>query len=294
MLYVEPSAGTAPVAQVIEHAQKTVDLNVYEITSKTIEAALKSACERGVKVRVMLDMEPYHASQIVPKEKRALGGSCIDLKGAPPRFTARYTYDHAKYVVADPQSAPAAEVGTANFTWSAFHRNREYLWQTHNPTTVHALAQVFDADWNRVAVGQGPRHSLVLSPHSTGILASLIGQQGTVHIEGEEMGSDKTILSAIEAKGSHAQVLLPSSLSRRDRRNAQALEKSGVQVRTLHKPFMHAKMIVGDTYGFIGSENFSSASLERNREAGVAFTSKTTRAKLEQQFQTDWQAGRPL
>ena len=59
MLYVEPQAGPAPILQVIQQAHRSVDLNVYYLSSRPVIHALAHAVGRGVRVRVILDEHPY-------------------------------------------------------------------------------------------------------------------------------------------------------------------------------------------------------------------------------------------
>ena len=54
---------------------------------------------------------------------------------------------------------------------------------------------------------------------------------------------------------------------------------------------MHAKLIVGDRFAFLGSENFSWASLNRNREIGILLGPPDAR-RLRDQCARDWRAAR--
>ena len=292
MLYVQPGAGDAPIVQVIEQARHSIDLNVYYLSDRGILRSLADAVRRGVRVRIILDARPYRMAPAKVRreyaEARATGAT---VEQAPSRFEGRYVFDHAKYVC----SAHACAIGTANFDWSAFHRNREYLWVTHQPAIVRSARAVFQADWTHTKAPGAVRKWLVLSPGATQAIQTLIAQPGPVEIESEEMGSDPQILRAIEAKGANAQVILPASISREDRRNAQALAAHGVQVRLMPRSatYMHAKIILGQQWTFVGSQNFSVSSLTRNREMGVVLAGASV-APARAQFVADWKAAIPL
>jgi len=289
MLYVEPQAGPAPVLQVIQQAHRSVDLNVYYLSSHSVIHALAHAVERGVRVRVILDEYPYGMKPWrIRKEANAVQATGARLHWAPTRFEAapgRYVFDHAKYAC----NGHECEIGTANFDWTAFHRNREYLDFTRNPQVVHAATQVFQADWTGQGAGSIPHRILVLSPGSEAEILAVIDQHGPVDIESEEMGNDRAILDALAAKGRSARVILPASISAQDRRNVAWLKSRGVQVRLLskHPLYMHAKMIAGQDEAFIGSENFSEASLNKNREMGLLLHGRAI-GKLQEQFNRDW------
>ncbi|HEX4206453.1 MAG TPA: phospholipase D-like domain-containing protein [Ktedonobacteraceae bacterium] len=89
------------------------------------------------------------------------------------------------------------------------------------------------------------------------------------------------------------QVILPassggSSNSGNDA-GIQTLSQAGVQVREDAHYYIHGKMMVADGQkAFVGSENFSSASLDKNRELGILLADHTVIATLQQTFQQDW------
>jgi hypothetical protein len=189
-------------------------------------------------------------------------------------------------------SGSSFELGTANLTWSALGgRNREYLDIARQTAVAHALQDVFTADWHNRPAGDAPRQTLVLSPGATLALVAVIHQPGAVCIESEELGKDRAILSALRAKGTQAQVLLPTTLNRYDRHIAHGLAADGVRVRYLVAPYLHAKLIAGPREAFLGSENFTWTSLNRNREVGIILGNPAA-ARLDRQCTRDWSAAR--
>lgn len=296
MLNIEPHAGPAPIVRVINDARHTVDLNVYYLSSRQILDALRSATSRGVRVRVILDEKPDGMSGWkVRKEYAQAKATGAQVRWAPSRFEHignRWAFDHAKYVC----NGQECEIGTANYDWSAFHRNREYLEVTRNPHVVQAAQAVFSADWNNRRAPSWAHQVLVLSPGtSQAQLIQVIDQSGPVDIESEELGDDRAILNVMARKGRSLRLILPSSISPQDRKNAAWLVNRGVHVRLLPKRplYLHAKMLVGNTTGFIGSENFSGPSLNDNREMGLILHGNNL-IRLRQQFAVDWNHAVPL
>ncbi|MDD3760618.1 MAG: phospholipase D-like domain-containing protein [Acidithiobacillus sp.] len=290
MLYVEPQAGPAPILQVIDAAQHQVSVGVYYLSDRPILRALEKAKRRGVDVRVIIEGKPYGMKPWqVKKEERRIEGTGAQLHLAPYRFTShgdRYAFYHAKYVC----NGHECEIGTANLDWSAFHKNREYLYVTHNPSVVQAANAVFNADWNHRRAPDFAHRVLVLSPGtSADQLLQVINQPGPIDIESEELGPYAPILDALAAKGANLRLILPSSINEEDQRDVAFLRAHGCQVRLLPvKPiYMHAKMIVGNSMAFIGSENFTQTSLEANREMGLLLNGSNL-GKLRAQFNADW------
>lgn len=263
MLWIEPRAGIAPLIRVIQSARKTLDINSYLLTDRRVLAAIRTDVERGVQVRVLLDRTPY--GHRPPQERARLAATGAQVRWAPTRFTGRYRFDHAKYLV----TGSTFELGSANLTVSAFTRNREDFWTGRNLQVSQALRTVFQADWTGHRAGPGPRRWLVISPHATQALVRVLEQPGPICVESEEFGKDRSIMRAFRRKGRLATLVLPTSLSSYDRILALSLRSVGVHVRFLAHPYLHTKLIVGNDMGFLGSENFSWTSLHKNREIGL-------------------------
>lgn len=294
-LYIEPSAGPAPIIQVIQSARHEICAGVYYLADRPILAALKAAHDRGVAVRVIIEGKPYGIKPWqVRKEEKAIEATGAKLHLAPYRFTSHgsdYAFMHAKYLC----SGHECEIGTANFDWSALgHKNREYLYVTRNAQVVHAANAVFNADWLNKKAPAYAHQVLVLSPDtSTAQIVSAINQPGPVDIESEELGPYAPTLDAIAAKGTLARVILPSSINAIGKKDVAFLRSHGVQVRLMPKSpiYMHAKIIVGGTEAFVGSENFSQTSLDLNREMGLLLNGRDIR-ELQTQFNKDWARAR--
>lgn len=284
MLFIEPHAGIAPFVRFIAKARGELDINAYLLTDRKVVTTIRAAVDRGVKVRVLVARRPYGGRP--HGEIAHLDASGARVRFAPRRFSGPYVFDHAKYIV----SGNISEIGSANLTWSAFHKNREYLWVGHDRGVAEALHTVFLADWRRTAAGPSPRKSLVLAPGATAALVRILERPGRVCIETEELGRDRALLAALRAKGRTVRLLLPARLNSYDRSVARIVASYGVHVRYLVRPYLHAKLIAGAHQAFIGSENFSATSLHRNREVGILLTGQDART-LRNQCTHDWDRG---
>lgn len=293
MLYVLPQDGPAPIVRFIENARGPLVINNYFLDSRPILAAISDAVRRGVGVEVILEPRPYMISRyMVQKEYREVAATGAKVVSAPSRFATGRTFDHAKYAV----SANGVLIGTANWDWSGMHKNREYIYVSHNPMLVKAMQKVALADINgRPAnIPLGDPAALVLSPGPrNGVydaMASLIQQPGPVGIETEELQPDNPMMQVMEQKGSQLSIILPDKLSSREDEAVSELRHAGVHVVTLKSPYMHAKMIVGTKAGFIGSQNFSITSINYNREVGVIMSGRENMQILDQEFSADYSA----
>jgi cardiolipin synthase len=287
MLYVEPNDTVAPIVAFIEAAQTQLLINNYFLDDAHVLQAISDDVRRGVKVYVVIAGNPLGLEGRVNEEGAALQQAGAVVKIAPPQFesSGRYSnFDHAKYAV----SMNEGLVGTANWSTSAFYKNREYIYTSSDPALLQALTTIFMADFNNT---QAPDVSsidpdLVVSPGSENQLAAAIQQPGAVGIETEELGTDRTILSALEAKGADAYVVIPRTGVKPQ--ILQELQAAGVKIRIIDAPYMHAKMVVGQQFAFIGSENFTITSLNYNREIGTFLHEPKDLQMLSSVFQQDW------
>ncbi len=285
MLYVEPEAGIKPIVDFIRSSKNTLDINCYLIDDTVIIEEIKNAVKRKVKVRIMVDGRPYGGSGS-HLEISDLQKTGAQVKIAPSRFEKPGIFDHAKYMVND----DSVEIGTANLTEAAFIKNREYILIERNSDLVEDLSSVFNADWQDSEAGKNPRKGLVISPGSETDLANLIEEPGKIFIETEEMGDDKKVLETLEKKGKKIYIIVPSTVSGEDQVNIKALTRKGVRFRFMNPDhvYMHAKLILSKKRFFTGSENFSTSSLNKNREVGIIMDHRHYMKILRKTFKADW------
>ena len=286
-IYEEPDAGREPILTSIESAKVSIDLVVYLLTDEKIMDALTDAAIRGVRVRVILEKNPYGGSNFEAVKKK-LDTVGIQVKPGNPVF--RYT--HEKAMVVD---GSEAWVMTCNLTKSSFERNREYLVHITDPAEVKEIEKVFSADWHRVAYTPTVQ-SLVWSPENARekIEALLESASKSIYMEEEEF-QDREILERIKAarrKGVEVKVILPEREVERPPSETfvDELRNSGAEVRGMREPFVHAKLILVDgTTAMVGSTNLSPGSLDLNRELSVLITRPGDVAQLAQFFDWDWE-----
>lgn len=286
-IYIEPRDGIKPLIRVINKARHFVYINSYLLDDPRILEAVGNAVNRKLDVRLMVDGRPYgiNGDDGTHAEIDDLRKTGAKVKIAPDRFEKQNIFDHAKYMVTDRYS----EVGTPNFTEAGFSKNREYMVITRNRKIRSALKKIFLSDFKEKIAGDAPRKYLVVSPGSESVLKDFILKEKRIVIETEEMGDDMETLKALMDKGRKARIIVPDTVSSSDASNLEKLKKHGVKVKYMpvDKLYMHAKMIAGKK-AFIGSENFTKSSLNRNRETGIIINGFLPVSKLKNTFSSDW------
>ena len=141
-VFVLPDSPEVPLA-LLGNASDRILLAGYTFTSERVARALRSAAERGVAVRVLLDGAPVGGLE--RREARLLdrlvaAGVEVRLLGGP---RARYAFHHAKYAVVDDRAVvltenwkPAGTGGRSSRGWGV----------VLGSPTAERLARVFRAD----------------------------------------------------------------------------------------------------------------------------------------------------
>ena len=279
-LVVEPGQGMGTVYQAITGARHSLDLVIYELEDTTAVNDLIQAKDRGVSVRVILD-------QAYAKSQNESAYATLAAHGVDVHWSStQVDITHQKTLIVD---SDEALVMTGNMTSQYYASTRDFILADSDARDVAAIEAVFDADFSNTAVQPSPGDDLVWSPGSAAALVGLIqGAKKELLVENEEM-SEQEIVVALEAaaqRGVDVQVCMTDSSSWSS--EFSDLTHDGVRVYTYSPDaalYIHAKAIVADPgtdsiRWFLGSENFSSTSLDLNRELGVELNDASTGNRL--------------
>ncbi len=188
---------------------------------------------------------------------------------------------------------------TMNLTPQYYATSREFDVIDPDANDVAAMESAFDADWNGQDTPAENGDDLIWSPGSENALIALISSShSSLDIYNEEM-ADPKITSALEAAaGRGVAVRIDMTASKEWDSSFAALSTAGASVRTYaaNAPlYIHAKVIVADdSRAFVGSENFSSGSLEKNRELGLIVANSAVIESIESTFDKDWSGATPF
>ncbi|HEY2285011.1 MAG TPA: phospholipase D-like domain-containing protein [Streptosporangiaceae bacterium] len=291
-LFTEPGQGFGPVYSLIAAAKTSVDLTMYELSDTTAEKDLAAAAHRGAAVRVILDKREEHTNSAAYSYLKSRGVKVTWSSSA-------YTYTHQKTLVVNNAEAI---ILTANLTSRYYSTTRDFGVVDRDARDVAAIVAVFDADFAHHAVTPGDGDDLVWSPTDSQarILSVINGARHSLRVYTEEMADstmEKALISAAK-RGVAVQVVGENTDHEYDTAFAK-LAAGGVQIRYYKSPsgfYIHGKVVEAD-YGtpaariFIGSENFSSTSLNRNRELGLIIAAPAVLASMARTFAGDFSHG---
>ena len=290
-LLVEPQAGMTPLYDFISSARNSLDMTMYELSDTTAENLLIADHQRGVRVRVLLDHD-YSGGSV-----NQAAYSTLSSAGVPVAWANDSEIFHQKTITVDDDESA---IMTGNLTPQYYATTRDFVVMDGQPADVAAIESTFATDWSGAVPSPGPSGvDLVWSPGSEPRLAALISSATrSVVVENEEMDST-AIEGGLESdarRGVDVTVVMTAD-AEWDSAFSQ-LESDGVHVvlypDTPTALYIHAKVIdVDSATTFVGSENFSTASLDYNRELGLVTHSASVLGPLNGALSSDISNGQP-
>lgn len=277
-LLVQPGAGLQPITDAIRRAKRSVDIAVFRMNRKEIEAALGQAVQRGVKVRALI----AHTNRGGEDRLRKLEERLLALGVTVSRTGDEFVKYHGKYLLVD----DALYVFGFNYTKADLSKRRSFGVETRDRRAVSDAAKLFDCDVGRQPYDGTVTSSLVVSPEtSRAVLTKFIsGARRRLAIYDarlEDPDCIKLLRQKAEA-GVQVQVL------------GKAPKLSTAEVRSLKDLRIHVRAIIRDgTHTFVGSQSLRKLELDQRREVGVIVRNPSVARQMLEVFETDWTASGP-
>jgi phosphatidylserine/phosphatidylglycerophosphate/cardiolipin synthase-like enzyme len=289
-VFILPEDGPAALIEELDAAQSSISIEVYLLTDDSVISALFRARDRGVKVRVLLEQDPYGGSNQQPEifETLTEGGIQVRWNDAATRFS------HVKLIVIDQK---VAMIMNLNLTYSALTKNRELAVVTTDPEQVEHASRIFEQDWQgKDGAIPGP---LTLSPDTSRetILGLIDSAQETLDIYAEVI-TDRAFIAAVQTaidRGVRVRIIMTQSYGQDLLTEPVGeLARYGAELHTLANPYIHAKLLLIDgAFAFIGSQNYTPTSMDQNREVGVTISGPSNIERLQRVFGKDFAMGIP-
>jgi len=149
-LYFLPKDGEKAqnkVSYIFKTAHESIDIAIYTFTNKKFLKALKSAARRGIKIRIVADYDTNKNSlhgSVIPQLKKLRN---IQVKLLHGVGRGRYKgIMHMKLFIVDDNTVG---FGSANYTYSAFHKNYELLYINDDWTFTRRFIKIFNELWTK-------------------------------------------------------------------------------------------------------------------------------------------------
>jgi cardiolipin synthase A/B len=290
----EPQAGMGPIYRLITGARHSVDLTMYELRDPTAEGDLAADAARGVDVQVILDRNLEQSRNTAAYDY--LAAHHVHVVWAP----AGTTYHQKTLTIDDATSV----IMTLNMVTEDYPGTRDFAVVDTDHSDVAAIVATFDADFSGHAVRPPDGADLVWSPTNAeaSVLAVIGGARHSLAVENEEM-DDSAVTSALAA-AAHRGVNVTITMTEDSEWDEafSELARAGVHIRlypdSASALYIHAKAIVADAglrgqQALVGSQNFSTASLDYNRELGIRTTSSAVIGPVSATLASDYAHATP-
>jgi phosphatidylserine/phosphatidylglycerophosphate/cardiolipin synthase-like enzyme len=292
----EPQAGLGRLYALIKSARSSVDLTMYELRDQAAEADLAADARRGVNVRVILDK--HFEGTRNQATYRYLRARHVHVTWAP----AGVTY-HQKTLTVDGKTSA---IMTLNMVTADYADTRDFAVIDTAARDVAAIVATFNADFSGAGSRFAPPHGadLVWSPtNSQSVILSVInGARHALAVENEEMGDARVTDALVAAARRGVDVTITMTRQSSWKAAFRTLVTAGAHVSTYadssSQIYIHAKAVVADAGRpdervFVGSENFSVASLRRNRELGIVTTQRAVISAISAVLARDFAGATP-
>ncbi len=297
------------VLRFVNNAKSKILIESYTMDSIALEKVLEEKLIEGVRVNILLDGSPIGG--IKDSEKYVL--QKLYKRGANIKFMVnepskgiydRYIFLHAKFIIVDNKKVL---ISTENFGEASLSPcgNRGYGVIVRSEEFANYMARIFYDDsknvedienysgsfqnvsWNenrielRRSIFENVNLSAYIEPliapdFSYSLFKNYISKQREIKIEA--LYIDNYVWNMVRNKTSYALV---------------QYKKKGENVRLFdgyehYIPYLHAKLIIGDSSALLGSMNFGISSMLRNREVSLIIKSKEAASYLSKIFDYDW------
>lgn len=279
-----PHHGDKSIISEIESAKHTIKITIYGFTDKKIANALIQQHTKGINVQLLIEPEPYKAS-----EENSIIIKQLENTGIAIHYTsAKFALTHQKTIVIDDQHAM---ILTGNFTYSGIYRQRNFIVTTDNSDIVKNLCYLFEADWHQSPYLFSQSAFFITSPeNSWKTLDNFINNtHQQLDIYALEL-TDKRIIKALLKQKANIRIIASRSTRVFDKKK---LCQHSIKIHRLNTLDQHSKALLRD-YGqqnslaYVGSANLSYPSLSKNREVGILFYDKKALEELNATFEKDW------
>ncbi len=269
----------------INSSKQRIYLESYILTEKRIKQALINSKKRWVEIKILLEKNPYKANNINNKHYKQLKEKQINIKWSNPE---NYSLNHSKFIIIDDE----AIISTWNFTYSTFAYNRDMFLFSKDQKLVKNLIELFKKDHS---LEKSSIHSpnLVLSPEYSRTKISKLFEESKKDIKMYfQYLQDEKLEKLLIKKSSlwvNIEIIVSENFYLKNELKIKQLENNKIKIQKLKKPKMHSKAIlIDDKYLFIWSINFSSYSLDKNREVWILLKNKQIIEKFTKLFEKDF------
>lgn len=279
----------------INNAKESINMAIYGYSSTpVIEKALKNAISRGVKIRVIYDLDA-HGENIYP-DTSAFMKNFVQIMSDKDSAEAGHTM-HNKFYIFDNKTIITGSANLSHTDMSGFNSNSIIV--IHSPEIAKFYTDEFNQmfegkfhnDKNSIPDKKFGNISVFFSPQDKGITNCILplirNAKSYIYIPSFVITEKRITNELIKAKqrGVDVKIIADALNSSTKHSKSKELRAAGILVKAEnYAGKMHSKsIIVDDKYVILGSMNFSNSGENRNDENLIMLEDSDT-AKFYKEF----------
>jgi cardiolipin synthase A/B len=274
-LIIEPNDGVAPIVTAIKNAKKSVDIVIFRFGYGSIEAALKAAVVKGVKVTALIaNTNRGGVKNLRELEMRFLAAGIVVARTDDDLI--RY---HDKFIIIDRR---ILYMLSFNLTRLDIDRSRGFGIVMKNANLVQEAVKLFEADCTR-CVYTPKLDTFVVSPgNARKVLGTFLKRAKKQLLIFDPKISDKEMITILRGR---AKAGIDIRIIGRMAGQFELAVKKPTSMR------LHTRTIIRDQrQAFVGSQSLRLEELDSRRELGLIVRDPKTIKKLIDTFESDWAA----
>lgn len=284
----------------INSSKESIDIAIYGYSQTfAIENAIKEAIKRGVKIRLVYDLDSS-GENIYPDTKMftdLIKDKNCDINSSNPNYIM-----HNKFYIFDNKTVITGSANLSHTDMSGFNTNSIIVLKSPKAANIYKteFEQMFSGKFHNDKIGFEKEKieniDIYFSPYDNGIndgiLPVINGAKKYIYIPVFLITEPRIISSLINAKerGVDIKVIVDASNASNKASRHRELRNAGIKVKTEnYAGKMHSKtIIVDDEYLVIGSMNFSKSGEKKNDENMIVLKNKEAAKFYKEFFLYQW------
>jgi len=268
----------------INNSKQKVYVEVYMFTENRLREAIIKAKKRWIDIKIILEKDPYMAYSINDKTYNEFKKNNINVVWSN---TKNYSLNHSKMIIIDDEII----LSTWNLTYSTFTKNRDFFVFIKDEEIYKAFIKIFDYDFKWIK-NYVEHENLIVSPINSRIKIEKLfdSAESEIKIYMQYLNDNEMNNKLIEIKkNKNIKIQVVIAETSIDKETTKYLQKNWIDIKEIPKYKMHSKAILIDNeIIFIWSVNFSSYSLDKNRELWILSKDKELIIDFLRVFETDF------
>lgn len=258
----------------INQAQSSIDIAIYGYSSvPAIEQAIKNAQQRGVKIRLVHDMDSKgnNIYENTSNLAKLIQNTQSDRNSKEASFIM-----HNKFYIFDNKTVITGSANLSHTDMSGYNSNAVVVINSEEAANIYRreFEQMYEGRFHSVKTSMNKTSNIYFSPQdktiTNGVLPLIKGAKNYIYIPAFIVIENRIIEELISAKkrGIDVRIIADALNASAGHSRVKDLRENGVPVKIEnYAGKMHSKtMIIDDKYLLLGSMNFSYSGENRNDE----------------------------